>query len=187
MNINIDKEVRIKLNTNITNNSDSDKPEFIEFTREQLVYPNLNTQNMRKYPFLSDEFKYPEDILTKMIYQDRVNFFFSKRFLLRFLTTNPNIVKIDKADFAERDKTIEENVKIMLKLLFITLPPYMMFRLSSVPEQEFFNVLARLRITQQFVRNFYVRRNFLKPERVCAGACGGAAGHFSKRSSAFGA
>lgn len=130
--INID-EIYIEIYTNIvsTDKSEQNNTNKVIFDRSMLYIPPVEGYikpniTLNQYPYFTDEYLYPEDVLNKMIYyQDRVNFFFNKRLFNKIITENISEKKDEKPEndnLSIEDKITHRNIKIMIEYLFPTRP-----------------------------------------------------------------
>lgn len=141
------KEIDVKnIEININTNLGDDKQ--IVFTKDLLYVPNYSSSKFAifsKYPFITDNCRYPKDVLKELSYIQRLRFFFVKVEFEKIL--RENVKKDDIAEYDDlyddynvddeteitsdeikryekRKDILKENIVSMLQLIFPTLYPY---------------------------------------------------------------
>jgi len=95
-----------------------DKPPF-PFTKNSLYTEKLPLfSKYSEYPYITDTIKYPYNKLSKLSYDDIVNFFFIKQKFKYILENEVNIIEKD-----DKNTILEHNLIIMIELLFSTYYP----------------------------------------------------------------
>jgi len=114
------EELKIYFYTNI---KAKDAKEIL-FTRSMLYHPDVNSElQLNEYPYFTFDVLYPKARLRRLTYQERVEFFFDKdRFteLLNAYTSGVLNKENSEAYYKRRDENVEENILLMLELLFPT-------------------------------------------------------------------
>ena len=141
------KEIDVKnIEININTNLGDDKQ--ITFTKDLLYVPNYSSSKFAtfsKYPFITDNCRYPKHFLKDLSYIQRLRFFFVKVEFEKILKENVKSDDITEYDdlyddynvddeteitndeikrYEKRKDILKENIVSMLQLIFPTLYPY---------------------------------------------------------------
>ncbi len=80
------RQIKIMIRTNIPNGED-----FIELNKNMLVVSD--TSKLSEYPFFSEKFKYPIQILNTYTYEQKVDFFFNEQTFKKLIYANKNVIE----------------------------------------------------------------------------------------------
>ena len=145
LNIMIDTDIDNKytpLNVNMLVISDKDKNTSIK-------------RNLNSIPYFTYKYKYPIAYLKKIInYNDRVNIFFNKQDFLRVMTKFGISVNSFN-DEKDKNNTMDENIKIMLEIIFPTKFPVVNNIHTSM------NYINNIPSTKPLTYNFATRFSYL--------------------------
>lgn len=80
------RQIKIMIRTNVPNGED-----FIELNKNMLAVSD--TSKLAEYPFFSEKFKYPIQILNAYTYEQKVDFFFNEQTFKRLIYANKNVIE----------------------------------------------------------------------------------------------
>jgi len=109
------EQIQIILDTNISNNPEI--PLTLSLLNTDTEYDSDQTYS--QLPFFTSSCEFPIDLFMKMKYSQIIQFFFNKDTFLK--TINKNMKKLNQTN-EQKNKTIQNNVMVMLQYLLPTYP-----------------------------------------------------------------
>lgn len=119
------EQLKIKIYTNIPDKS----LQMVDFTRDLLSYEDTSDEGiiLESLPCFTNDIEYPLNILRKLEYSERINFFFnSEKFTEILRTSYSEDDELDAEDenyYALRERRTRKNIMTMIELIFPTKEP----------------------------------------------------------------